>query len=68
MKSELSLQVSEEYIDQCEKIVKRTDFESVESYIEFIVEEVVSESDLPTEEQQEVNEETSAQLESLGYL
>lgn len=68
MMAEISLEVSQECMDRCEAMVERTDFDSVESYLVFMIEEAVSSSDLSIEEVQEVDEEVSDQLESLGYL
>lgn len=66
--NEVSIELSDETLDGCESRIKQTEFENVEEYISFIIQEVVSGNEFKSGEESSVSSETTDQLESLGYL
>jgi hypothetical protein len=66
--TEISLDAPQEHIEYCEQIVEATEFETVEDYLCYIIEEIAINECRHENSPYSVSGDMSDQLESLGYL
>lgn len=67
----ITIDVPTELQTKLEERYEGTDFESLEGYIRFILEEIVSESEVTSEteaEQRDTDADLESRLEDLGYM
>ena len=67
----MEIQISEELKQKLEKKIKETEFDSLEKYINYVLEQVVSDISTETTEQAYTEDEEQAmkeRLRALGYV
>ena len=66
----VTLNISKEITDKIKKRIEGTGFESVDSYVEYVLKEVLSEMDEDKDEElsKEDEEKVKERLRALGYL
>jgi Arc/MetJ-type ribon-helix-helix transcriptional regulator len=65
---QVSLELEDEVLDQYDRIVINTEFESVEEYMRFVLTEVAKRRETDDSVNEDIGGPTKEQLESLGYL
>lgn len=65
---QVSLELEDEILDQYDRIVTNTEFESVEEYMRFVLTEVAKRRETDDSVNEDIGGPTKEQLESLGYL
>ena len=66
-KEKVAIEISKELYDKVVKFVKESgEFKSVEEFVEFVLNEMVSEEEVTLSEEEE--EEVKKRLRALGYL
>jgi len=63
----LTIQLSDDVVEACEHLVNKTTFDTVEEYVEFVVEETVSVDQSGTDSDDSASKQAD-QLRALGYL
>ncbi len=66
--TEISLEIPQEHIEYCEQVVETTEFETVEEYLSYVIEEIAIGVDCHEGSPHSMPDNVSDQLESLGYL
>ena len=64
----MKISISDEIYEKIKKRVKDTDFKSVEEYVNFVLQEVISEVEKEPVLSKEEKEEVKGRLRALGYL
>lgn len=67
--SKITLELKDEILSKCENEVEATEFDSINEYLSFIIEQVVCcRGEKHLSDQNKLNNDYVDQLESLGYL
>lgn len=64
--TENTVKISQKHIDHCKRVVNKTEFETTDEYIRYVLDELVNTSEF-SQSDRDVSRNVSDQLESLGY-
>lgn len=66
--TEFVIEISQEHTEHCERVVEQTEFETIEEYIRYILDEIMENTNESSRSDHDRDRNVSDQLESLGYL